>query len=331
MAVHGLMDALHGVHFLLRGVSLIGQTSQVGKKLYEYDAAQWETKDYLEVAATTGCIVADGFSMHSDWNIRGLTKDAIGLETQVSDLTKAVSEAKFEDIEKTKEILKTTQLALDNSKTMLQHTRNISAIACNVGAATYIAGETASGRPIQDVLCSAPALMRIAGGIESAGSAWTSNHPQLSSAAQITGVGIATGALARGAFLAGRELIVLANRAYQNYRGGVIANNLRPGESPLTVPPRDHNYNAIPEGYDEDPIFSRYEYPITNNIIRYPVAIRENGVIHYYELAAIYMWIRDHGTNPLTRGRLNLRDVNVDLEAQRAIENRMKELNLPLP
>ena len=340
MAISGFMNALQTFQFFLRGISIAGQGVELGKKLYYNYGEQWEGSDYLEVATKVSCIVADGVAMHADLNITKLEGQVKELQGTTSDLTDQVS--KLECLgslgfsgytENTKKTLKATKVTLDTSKTTLQQTKNISAMSSGLGAITHIVSERASGKPIQEILTSAPGLIRIGAALGSAGSAWSDQYPQLALKAKGASTVIETGVLAKGAYSASKELIITANYLYQRARNAVTRNNqtLALDQPPLTVPPTHHQYNAIPDGYDEDPVFSQYECPITNHCIRYPVAIEEdNGTTHYYELAAIYEWVKYHGNNPLTRNELKKDDLRVDLNAQRAIEDRMRALGIPL-
>lgn len=321
-----VLNALQNFVMVLRAFNTVDQSVKTVKKLSEFESENWVAGDYFEVASRVGCITADTLSIHSE--IKGRK-----LEKEIANLKKGIEKG-TECIEGLKETLKTAE-------EFLKRIKYFSAIYNTVATGTYITAEIASGRQVQEVLLSSPALSRIGAAAGSVGTATAETHPNLSSAARIGGSLIDAGTLGTAVFANVQEYIVKANQVYQNYRMDVGQHNVvqmlssnagaaNPLQVPLTVPPTNHKYTLIPEQYDNDPIFSQYVCPITNSVIRYPICIRDGQTNHYYELAAIYQWVHDHGTNPLTRGALVLQDLRVDLTVQRVIEDRMRIVGLSL-
>lgn len=122
-------------------------------------------------------------------------------------------------------------------------------------------------------------------------------------------------------------------------RNIIAYNNAHPDQPPLTIPPRINRnaqindlYRELPREHEDNPIFSRYICGINGDPCRYPIAVRQpNGVTHYYELFAIFIWIaRYGGTDPQTRAPLDLQNLNIDANALHEIETEMRRLEILL-
>lgn len=95
--------------------------------------------------------------------------------------------------------------------------------------------------------------------------------------------------------------------------------------------------HMIPKDYWKDPFLKEYSCPITLTPIRFPVyELSEDSqgnktVKQYYELGAIYAWLINHTTSPLTNNSLTPKDLIYDFEMARKIEARLIELQSQSP
>lgn len=62
-------------------------------------------------------------------------------------------------------------------------------------------------------------------------------------------------------------------------------------------------------GFPEEDIPSRFKDPISGGIITTAVCVRQNGHMFFFDKDTITHWLREHATNPITRGPLKLSDI----------------------
>jgi hypothetical protein len=75
----------------------------------------------------------------------------------------------------------------------------------------------------------------------------------------------------------------------------------------------DTNRNLLNQYESRSDIPQKFLCPITQNFIKQPVYLEsENGHKHYFEFSAIYEWLQDKKTHPLTRDYCQSTDLKID-------------------
>lgn len=80
----GVIDICRWSSFIFRVVITTDQSVKLITKVSELDQNTGEARDYVEVAARAGCVIAEGVAIRSDWTLAGLGG-------RVSDLTENLS------------------------------------------------------------------------------------------------------------------------------------------------------------------------------------------------------------------------------------------------
>jgi hypothetical protein len=286
------IKALDGVILTCRAGLAIYRTARILKKLDS--EVEWRRSDYIEVAGNVGYVFCETMDGYKTWKVSNQNSISSQEERQ------------------------------ENQELLTQALRLLA------GCSAFI-GDYASGKSFRKALLTSTLLGRGVGFLDRPLSFATHSMPVLQTSSQLV---IKTTETAMVAYpiteIVRENWQILSNLLYLDARREIRKHNeKKPQEIPLTIPPKGE-YPSLPEEYEKDPIFSKYECGICFKNIRYPACFVDGQTKHYYELSQIREWIQKSGINPATGLKVNLDDISIDLIAQREIENRMRHFQIDL-
>ncbi len=98
----------------------------------------------------------------------------------------------------------------------------------------------------------------------------------------------------------------------------------------LTVPPNIGNYNFVPNAFEDNEVFDRYNCNINDVPCRFPVNLRAGKVDYYVDLSMVLLLHRNNMNHPTTDQPIDWANLVIDTNAQRKIEDEMTQLGIPL-